>query len=73
MHDWVQILYIQWYIKTSTHEITWVCFELNELQKVYYIISCSQSQVHSFQVLLNKVGLCAQKCHRYKKKSSILY
>ena len=40
MDDWVQIISNQWFITLSTHEITWFFFELKELWKVYYVISC---------------------------------
>ena len=39
MDKWVQIISKQWYRTLSTNEITWFCFELNKLQRVYVISS----------------------------------
>ena len=43
MYDWVKILSKQWYRTLSTHEITWICCELNGLSREVKFHQCSNN------------------------------
>ena len=50
MYYWVQILFNQWYITLLSHDIIWVCCEVNKLRKVYYVIPRYQYHVQRIYV-----------------------
>ena len=62
MDDWIQILPNQWYITISTHEITWVYYELKVLPREY--IACSHINLNTVGSR-DKVSSMQQKCHRW--------
>ena len=60
MYDWIQIISNQWYRTLSTHEITWVCCELNGSSREY--ITRSHIKLNKFG-LRGKMSPMQQKCH----------